>query len=381
MTEKTFMSMATTSSKLLGSGEASEAASAASEEAFFTMPSCMESLRRQLSNISLFHVGCCAALSLQNSSYVLLRRYQSGVLHEASSAQSILAVGELIKLAFSILMVMRDAAAAKSLDVPLAPASRCLSTSVRLASTSAKMAVPALIFLTMNLLSFVALNRISAAAFSLIQQSKIAFTAILARLLLGRVLSQTRWRALLTLTAAVLIICQQTGPAAPRCATAAAAAPGASSPTTQHHEHVAMHSYVVGVLAVALEALLSGLSNVYFEMVLKTTSLTLWERNVQLAVISLLIYVPMAMHAHPAHILTGWTYLTLLVAVLGAIGGILIGLVLKYCDSIIKNLSLSTAIVTTSVLDSYFFAGPMNLSIVSAGAIVLVSILNYTSSA
>ena len=60
--------------------------------------------------------------------------------------------------------------------------------------------------------------------------------------------------------------------------------------------------------------------------------------------------------------------------------GILIGLVLKYCDSIIKNLSLSTAIVTTSVLDSYFFAGPMNLSIVSAGAIVLVSILNYTSS-
>ena len=45
----------------------------------------------------------------------------------------------------------------------------------------------------------------------------------------------------------------------------------------------------VGVVAVMLEALLSGLSNVYFEKVLKSTELSLWERNVQLAGYSLLI--------------------------------------------------------------------------------------------
>ena len=48
----------------------------------------------------------------------------------------------------------------------------------RLAMSSAKMAVPAIIFLAMNLLSFVSLRRISASAFTLIQQSKIIFTAV-----------------------------------------------------------------------------------------------------------------------------------------------------------------------------------------------------------
>ena len=98
-----------------------------------------------------------------------------------------------------------------------------------------------------------------------------------------------------------------------------------------------LSEHAIGVAAVSLEALLSGLSNVYFERVLKSTSLTLWERNVQLAGYSLLIYVPMAMHAHPGEILHGWSSLTVLVAFLGALGGILIGLVLKFCDSVIKN--------------------------------------------
>jgi hypothetical protein len=55
---------------------------------------------------------------------------------------------------------------------------------------------------------------------------------------------------------------------------------------------------------------LSALSNVYFERVLKSTTLSLWERNVQLAGYSLLIYVPMALHAHPHHMMHGWSAVT-----------------------------------------------------------------------
>ena len=71
----------------------------------------------------------------------------------------------------------------------------------------------------------------------------------------------------------------------------------------------------------------------------------------------------------------------MLVAFLGAFGGILIGLVLKYCDSIIKNLALSTAIITTAALDHTIFQGPMNLPIIAAAGVVLVSIINYTDAA
>ena len=225
-------------------------------------------------------IGVCALLCLQNSTYTLTRRYGSGVLKEAASSQSILAVGELMKLGFSVFMIYRQRSAEASgspLENPFA-AARWLATS------SLPMAVPALIFLAMNLLSFVALRRISASAFTLIQQGKIVATAMLSRLLLGKVLSPARWRALCTLLCAVLIICHQTHPqtAAQGCAADEARSDAARQQATGS-EH-ATSEYAVGVAAVAIEACLSGLSNVYFEKVLKSTPLSLWERNVQLAV-------------------------------------------------------------------------------------------------
>ena len=136
--------------------------------------------------------------------------------------------------------------------------------------------------------------------------------------------------------------------------------------------------YLLGVSAVALEAALSGFNNVYFERVLKSTSLSVWERNVQLAGYSLLIYVPMALSVHP-NLLHGWSALTWLTAFLGALGGILIGLVINFMDSISKNLALTVAIVLTAALDYLLFDGIMNLPIVSAAGIVVTSIVTYSS--
>ena len=52
-------------------------------------------------------VGVCVALCMQNSAYTLSRRYGSGVLKETASSQSILAVGEIMKLLFSAAMIRR----------------------------------------------------------------------------------------------------------------------------------------------------------------------------------------------------------------------------------------------------------------------------------
>ena len=213
------------------------------------------------------------------------------------------------------------------------------------------MAVPALIFLAMNMLSFVSLRRISASAFTLIQQSKLIFTAVLSRVLLGKTLSSVRWRALGTLLCAVLIICYETRPdLASKCISASPAgarsgavlATGSSSSSSSSSSHAAHTTdgrglsvsgddaeesdaarrtaeYAIGVAAVFLEALLSGYSNVYFERVLKSTSLSLWERNVQLAGYSLVIYIPMALSVN-ANLLHGWSTLTWLSAFLGPLG-------------------------------------------------------------
>jgi len=236
----------------------------------------------------------CVLLTLQNSSYTLLRRYSSGVLQEQASSQSILAMGEVFKALFCIWMLAHDRlkrAPSADDDDGAAPreSASVLGQAKRLTTSSLPMAVPAVIFLAMNLLSFISLRRISASAFTLIQQSKIIFTAVLSRLILGKSISAQRWRALISLLLAVLIICYETRRQmrAVDCNEVAPEAP-----------HIAMEAssadFAAGVAAVAMEAALSGLSNVYFEKVLKSTSLSVWERNIQLASYSLVIYLPTA---------------------------------------------------------------------------------------
>ena len=206
-------------------------------------------------------VGVCVALCMQNSAYTLSRRYGSGVLKETASSQSILAVGEIMKLLFSAAMIRRQASAEPGAGESLAAVARGLVTS------SLPMAVPALIFLAMNLLSFVALRRISASAFTLIQQGKIVATAMLSRFLLGKLISPVRWRALCTLLCAVLIICHQTHPQTTQACTREPSAQSAQADEAERLATEAYSDYAIGVAAVAVEAGLSGLSNVYFEKV------------------------------------------------------------------------------------------------------------------
>ena len=278
-------------------------------------PSLLPRVTRQ----TCIYIVVCALLALQNSSYTLLRRYGHGVLKEAASSQSILAVGEMMKAGFCMYMVLksrpsrgrgRDGRETGEVETREEPPTSIGDVAKRLAFTSAPMAVPAFIFLAMNLLSFVSLHRISASAFTLIQQSKLIATAVLSRVVLGKELSQARWRALFTLLCAVLIICFETRPSAreaQKCAESPSSGGGGVGGAGHGRELAASSSaaaaaerasatlraaeYVVGVSAVSLEAILSGFSNVYFERVLKSTSLSLWERNVQLAGYSLCIYV------------------------------------------------------------------------------------------
>ena len=98
----------------------------------------------------------------------------------------------------------------------------------------------------------------------------------------------------------------------------------------------------------------------------------------QLAAYSLLIYLPAAVGAAGVNILQGWSTLTWVTASLGALGGVLIGLTLSYCDSVVKNLALSCAIILTALLDHLLFGGPLNLPITASAAILILSIVNYS---
>ena len=51
---------------------------------------------------------------------------------------------------------------------------------------------------------------------------------------------------------------------------------------------------------------------------------------------------------NPTNPFRGWSMVTVVVAVLGAVGGILVALVIKYADGLAKSLSTASSIVLTT---------------------------------
>ena len=74
----------------------------------------------------------------------------------------------------------------------------------------------------------------------------------------------------------------------------------------------------------------------------------------------------------------GWSLVAVVVTILGAAGGLLVALSIKYGDAILKTLATTAAIILSSVLDAAFLGGPLTSLMVIAGAQVVISIMNYT---
>ena len=314
-----------------------------------------------LSEESRIRVLCVGFLCLQYSTYALLRRYATGILKEEWSIASVLGMGEFIKFSIALFAISTRPGASEApegtLDVRLR----------HLLLTSSPMAVPAVLYLAMNMLGFVSLRRVDAGTFAVVQQSKVFFTALFARVLLGRSLSVPKWCTLTILVLGVTLISLLSQPGAAACGPLT---------TSSVPADLSASAYTIGLLAVGTDSALSGYATVYFERVLKTTVLTVWDRNLQLAFWSMLIYAPWAAWEHP-NPLHGWSLVTLLLALLGAVGGILVALVIKHADGIAKNLATASSIVLTTAAGHVLFNGPMSGAIVVGSLIVIVAGFAY----
>lgn len=297
------------------------------------------------------------AVTLQNTCYALVRRYSRGHLREAYSASSALFVMEAAKLGLSAVMLLRSKEAS---DVPEGPA---LGKYAHLLARSAKMAVPALIYLVMNLLGFVALGHIDASTFSIVSQMKVFTTATFSVCMLGRRLAPRRWRALLSLTLGVVLISSETSPSH---------AVGAAS-------HAAWRDYAIGMGAAVGDVTLSGFASIWFERVLKATDerYSVWDRNFQLAFWSAALYLPVMFYDNPAAPFVGWSWVAAACAAVGAAGGVLVALSIKHTDSIMKTIATTGSIVLTTALNAAFLSGPLSTAIVIGALVVAVAVFSY----
>lgn len=192
-------------------------------------------------------------------------------------------------------------------------------------------------------------------------QLKVLTTAGFSVLILQTSLSWTKWRALALLVLGCTLV---------------------ASPTFDNSSKEAGYLQLLGYSAVLTEVALSGFASIYFEKVVKSTSevVTIWERNFQLGFYSLIMYGGIILYEGSSTRTpwSNWTFITVLVAILGAAGGLLVAATLKYADSIMKTMATAGAIVLSTLLGFYFLNGPMSLVICIGALVTIIAISNYT---
>jgi UDP-sugar transporter A1/2/3 len=203
-----------------------------------------------------------------------------------------------------------------------------------------KLLVPSGLYVLQNNLLYVASSNLPAAVLQVLQQMKIITTAVLAEFILGKKHSTAQRLAVVALAGGVALVQQST-------------AAGNSTAVT------AGQDIFTGVVCVSIACITSGFAGVYFELVLKSSSTSVWIRNIEMALIGIAISLP-ACFIYDGDAISqngffhGYTWIVWLVVMLSAGGGLLVALVVKYADNILKGFATSASIIISVLFSSLY---------------------------
>lgn len=239
-----------------------------------------------------------------------------------------------------------------------------------------KISIPAIIYVIQNNLLYVALTNLEATTFQVSYQLKILTTALFSVTMLQKQLSRLQWLSLLLLFVGIAVVQLQPTAAVPpttKPPLASSLAPDA----------VAKQNYILGLAAVITSAILSGFAGVYFEKLLKGTPQSLYVRNIQLGFIgvifgSVTMFINDGEKVFSKGFFFGYDYVVWIVIFLNSFGGIMVAVVVKYADNILKGFATSCAIVLSCILCVYLFDFEISLPFSSGAALVILSVYMYS---
>lgn len=327
-------------------------------------------------------------------------------------------LNEIIKLSISLTMALYDLSG-KHQNSSVTALFSSLVYSV-LAPDAWKMAIPAMLYTLQNTLQYIAVSNLDAFIFQITYQLKIITTAMFSVSLLGRALSTRKWLSLLLLTVGVAVVQFPHGSmpmtmselredsrsnhwfkrSLERVKDAGAVAVVRLTRRSATYQGIAedfaLHNptpnFSIGLLAIAVACITSGLAGVYFERVLKyngskqpkTSNQSVWVRNVQLSFFSIIpalllgvMYKDGETIAHTGFF-AGYNWIVWLAIALQAAGGILVALVISHANNIAKNFATSISVVISFLASVVFFDLEITFT-VSATSHVRVDLLTTFS--
>lgn len=234
-----------------------------------------------------------------------------------------------------------------------------------------KLCVPSVLYVVQNNLLYFALSHLDAATYLVGYQLKILTTALFSTVILGRVLTALQWVSLVLLTIGVSLAQMH----ASNENNAAHDADISDSPTEKQNS-------LAGFVAVFLAACTSGFSGIYFEKILKGSKTSLWMRNIQLGSSSTLLAFAGVFVSDGAAVRTngffyGYSALVVSVVLLQALGGLVVAVVVKYADNILKGFAASFSIITSCIISYFFLDFEPSLAFVVGASLVLSSSYIY----
>lgn len=209
-----------------------------------------------------------------------------------------------------------------------------------------------------------------AATFQVTYQFKILTTAFFTVMMLNRKLSNTKWTALGVLTVGIGLVVLPKN--------AISQWWDGNNMSDDEQNKLGNQSNAKGLLSVFAACVLSGIAGVYFEKIVKTTGTTanekkqvvlfdvdpqtqLWIRNIQLSLFSVILGCIFVLGLQDGKAIMengffqNYSTLTWIVILIQAGGGLIVALVVRYADNILKGFATSISIIMSSVVSYWLF--------------------------
>lgn len=224
------------------------------------------------------------------------------------------------------------------------------------------MTVPSLIYVLQNNLLYVSAANLDAATYQVTYQLKILTTAIFAVTMLKKRLLTTQWTSLFILVCGVALVQLSQG--------------GESRVLS------VAQNRILGFSAALAACLLSGFAGIFFEKMLKTSDLSVWMRNIQLSILSLPLslitsFVSDGNDIFEKGFFFGYDLFVYFLVLLQACGGLIVAIVVKYSDNILKGFATSLAIILSCIVSIYLFNFQLTIQFSLGTFFVIISVFLY----
>lgn len=265
------------------------------------------------------------------------------------------------------------------------------------------LSIPSGVYAVQNNLLYTALSNLDATTFQVTYQLKIMTTALFSVVMLNKNISTAKWVSLIMLMIGVALV--QLHPVSSDGSSKSTVESKGNSDyirsnelknekeysgrfrkmenfESNSNEEIPKKSSSKGFISVLLASISSGFAGVYFEKILKNSQSNIWVRNIQLGIFGIFFsFVTMVINdgeeIRVKGMFYGYNTLTAMVIFNQAIGGLIVAVVVKYADNILKGFATSFSIILSGIVSAAFLDFHPSLLFLCGSGIVMFSVYLY----